>query len=114
MEFLLYAVIGGLLPDVIRLVKNRHGSAPEYLKKPFFYISLLLMVGLGILAVYLKEPGDKIEALSIGFGAPQIISSLLGSKLNKPSDTDDGPASFRAEGDAERSQGLVQFLRSWW
>ncbi|MBK6948611.1 MAG: hypothetical protein IPH16_11650 [Haliscomenobacter sp.] len=38
----LYGLIGGLLPDAIRIINNRYNPVlPEYLKSPSFYIGTL-------------------------------------------------------------------------
>lgn len=116
MEFLFYAIAGSLLPDIIRLAKNRYGSIPDYLGNINFYIGLILLVGLGVLAVYLKQPTDELETLAIAFSAPQIISSLIGSKLNTPSD----PGKERSTlinleaNENKLSGGLANFLKNWW
>lgn len=78
---LLYGFLGGLLPDVIRLISNRHNpELPAYLKSVNFYLGLVLLVLLGGGAVYLLQPTGTLEALSIGYSAPQLVSSLLAQK----------------------------------
>lgn len=114
MEFLTYAIIGGLIPDVIRIIKNRYGSLPEYLKNINFYIGLVLMVSLGVFAVFLKQPEDKIEALAIAFSAPQVVSSLLGNKLKTPNHDENEQASLLELKESKVSGGLISFLSNWW
>ncbi len=114
MDFLTYAIIGGLIPDIIRIIKNRYGALPDYLKNLNFYIGLVLMVGLGVFAVYLKQPADKIEAIAIAFSAPQVVSSLLGNKLKTPNHDANEQVSFMELKENKVSGGVVSFLRNWW
>lgn len=74
--------VGGLLPDILRVIKNRHdNSLPSYLKRVNFWLGVVLMVALGGFATWLLEATDAKEAVTFGFAAPQVISSLVaGSK----------------------------------
>jgi hypothetical protein len=68
---------GGLIPDILRLIKNRHtGTTPAYFKKVFFWLGLVLMVALGGFAAWVMQATDVKEALTFGFAAPQVFSSL--------------------------------------
>ena len=88
MNLLIWAAVGSLFPDIIRIAQNRHDPAlPSYLKSFKFYLGLILLIIIGLVAAYFKNPADEIEAFSIGFAAPQIISSLAGAankNANKP------------------------------
>jgi len=99
LEMIGWSCLGGVLPDVLRIIAARHDDTPAYLKKPFFWISLALLVGVAALAGYLSHPKDVVAALAVGFGAPEIISKLAG----KPSD----------RGGTGKSS-LGSDLRSWW
>jgi hypothetical protein len=69
--------LGGLLPDILRLIKNRQdNNLPSYFKRGNFWLGVVLMVGLGGLAAWLLKATDAKEALTLGFAAPQVISSL--------------------------------------
>lgn len=68
---------GGLLPDILRFIKNRHNSnLPSYLKRINFWLGVILMVVLGGLAAWLMQATDAKEAVTFGFAAPQVFSSL--------------------------------------
>jgi len=107
----LFGFLGGLLPDVLRLIKNRHKTElPAYLKSASFWIGLLLLVGTGGLAAYLMQADTIKDALIYGYTAPQVFSSLVGG------------ASANKEEEAARSRGLFdeshreekQTLLNWW
>lgn len=78
---ILYGLIGGLLPDVIRMINNRYNpSLPNYFKSVNFYIGLVLLILLGGGAAYLLKPDGIIETLAVGYSAPQLVSSILAQK----------------------------------
>ena len=72
--------LGGALPDILRIVKLRYEPAPAYLKRAFFWASLFLLLSLGGGTAYLVHPDKVIEALSIGYSAPGILSKLLSNE----------------------------------
>jgi len=77
-QTLLWGALGGMLPDVIRLVRQRHNEAlPPYLKRGNFYVGLALAVVLGAATAALLEAGSVAEALAYGFGAPELLTRLL-------------------------------------
>ncbi|MBK7474647.1 MAG: hypothetical protein IPI11_00975 [Haliscomenobacter sp.] len=79
----LYGLIGGLLPDAIRIINNRYNPVlPEYLKSPSFYIGTLFLVVLGGGAAFLLQADSVVDALAMGYSAPQIVSSVLQQKAN--------------------------------
>ena len=79
-QAVLFGCAGGLLPDILGVVKERHGPPPEYLSRRFFWISLLILAGIGGLVSYLSDPARLIDALAIGYSAPTIISKGLGKE----------------------------------
>jgi hypothetical protein len=98
-----FGCIGGLLPDIIRLAKNRYiRELPQYLRSASFYIGLLMMIVLGGLAAYLLNAGDAKQALLYGYSAPELIARLAANisetsierALNKPT--------------------TVEKIRAWW
>src|SRR5512139_3912402 len=77
-HMLLWGALGGVLPDVIRLVRQRHNEAlPAYLKRRNFYVGLVLAVVLGAAAAALLDASSVAEALAYGFGAPELLTRLL-------------------------------------
>src|SRR6185436_11386765 len=96
-EIVLCGFAGGLLPDILRIVKSRYEGAPTYLRTAYFWFCLILLAGLGGLATYLVKPTALVEALAVGFSAPEILSRLL----SKPTDR-------------SASQDFVDNLRAWW
>lgn len=85
-EFLLYGLIGGAIPDLLRIINNRYQlSLPGYLKSINFYVGFIFLLVLGMVTVQLLHANSITEALSYGYSAPQVISGLLGnmSKMQK-------------------------------
>jgi len=79
-EFLLYGLIGGGIPDLLRIINNRYQlSLPAYLKSINFYVGFIFLLILGMVTVQLLEANSITEALSYGYSAPQVISGLLGN-----------------------------------
>lgn len=79
-EFLLYGLIGGAIPDLLRIINNRYQlSLPGYLKSINFYVGFIFLLILGMVTVQLLQAGSITEALSYGYSAPQVISGLLGN-----------------------------------
>ena len=79
-EFLLYGLIGGAIPDLLRIINNRYQlSLPGYLKSINFYVGFIFLLILGMVTVQLLQANSITEALSYGYSAPQVISGLLGN-----------------------------------
>ena len=77
-EALALGAIGGALPDILRIIKCRYDeSAPPYLTRYIFWVSLALLVGLGRGFSVLLAPARGVDALAIGFSAPTLVTSLL-------------------------------------
>jgi hypothetical protein len=84
-QMLLWGAVGGVLPDAIRLVRQRHNEAlPPYLRSFNFYVGLALAVALGAAAAALIGAGSVKEALAYGFGAPELLTRLLSSPRTEP------------------------------
>jgi len=97
---ILIGCAGGLIPDVLRIIKNRYDpEVPEYLRSATFWLGLLLLVILGGLAAWLGEAANVNQALAYGFAAPEFISRVL-SRGEAATPT--------AEGGGKLS------LREWW
>jgi hypothetical protein len=79
-EAVLWGCLGGALPDVLRVIGMRYKGAPDYLRETFFWVSALLLVGVAALTTYLLSPTRIVDAIAIGFSAPEILSTALGKK----------------------------------
>lgn len=97
---ILIGCAGGLIPDALRIIKNRYEpQVPEYLRSFAFWLGLLLLVILGGLAAWLGGAANVKQALAYGFAAPEFISRILsGGEAATPA----------AEGEGKLS------LRKWW
>jgi hypothetical protein len=84
--------VGGLIPDVIRIVKNRHKNRVlGYLKHFNFWLGLLLLIALGGFAAWLLGAEKAKEALAYGYAAPELISRVLAGSAD-PADRGDESA----------------------
>ena len=94
--------LGGVIPDVLRLIKGRHDGAPGYLKEWFFWVMFAVLVLIGGLAAYCGQATGAKEAVAFGFAAPEIISRAFGG-----SDADRGAPSGSGT-------NVFRKIRSWW
>ena len=101
LDIFLLGCLGGLLPDVLRFVKSRHGKMAKFYSYKSFWVGLFLLIGLGGLSAWLGGATEKLDALAFGFAAPEILSKLL-------SDHSPTPPGAVDRGGAEFS------LRRWW
>lgn len=85
-QLILFGCIGGILPDVLRFVKNRYEPAPMFYKFWTFWLGLLFLVALGGFSAWLGGATEVKQALAYGFAAPEIISKVL----SKPGGADRG------------------------
>jgi hypothetical protein len=76
--------VGGLVPDILRIIELRHQTAPDYLSRGFFWFSLSLLSCVGAFTAYMLSPVRAIDALAIGFSAPTLLSNLLQKGDAKP------------------------------
>ena len=127
MQTVLWGCLGGLLPDVLRPIGLRYKGAPDYLTKSFFWFGMVLLVAVAGLTAYLLSPTRIIDAIALGFSAPEILSKALGAnvprqKIVKKRDyTSDGLTHYRHHNDREAHVKLlfptaeaIGALRRWW
>ena len=81
LSLLILGAVGGLLPDVIRIMKDPN-SVKEYASLKL--ISVVLQVALGVFAVWLlysdteiQGVSPKVIAVTLGFAAPEILTRTL-------------------------------------
>jgi hypothetical protein len=104
---MLWGGVGGLLPDALRIVAARYGPPPAWLFRPFFWVSLLLLVCIGAGTAYIVEPDKIITALAMGYSAPSIISKTLSRRPGVSASPEGG-------GGQKRLQDLADSVRNWW
>jgi hypothetical protein len=79
LNMFLLGCIGGLLPDILRIIKHRHDPGSlAYLKSGMFWVGLILLVLVGGLSAWVLQATDIKQALAYGFGAPELLSRFLG------------------------------------
>jgi hypothetical protein len=98
-------LVGGWVPDGLRLLNARHDGLPSYLRTWFFWISLAVLGLLGGVVSVLSHPSSVQVAFALGYSAPSIVSALgaKGEPLRK---------GFAADRTVRRS--LVADVRRWW
>jgi hypothetical protein len=95
--------IGGLIPDVLRLIKGRYGKLAAYSRYLSFWLGLFFLVIVGGLTAWVLHASDITQALAYGFGGPEILSKFLSGR--GPSGVDRGAL----------DRGERKFdLREWW
>ena len=98
-QVIVWGCVGGLLPDVVRLIKSRFGDIPGYLKSPMFWVGTVLLIALGGFLAWLGTAKEIKEALAYGYAGPEALTRLLGVK----------------EGDGQQDRGAKQFkIRQFW
>jgi hypothetical protein len=96
-ELVLLGAAGGVLPDVLRMIKTRFEGMPAYIRTAWYWISLIIIAGVGALTVYLLKPTGLVEVLAVGFSAPEILTKLLSKS-----------------GDRGVAGSVTAQIRSWW
>ncbi len=73
----LFGCLGGLLPDVLRIIRTRYEmDTPAYLKSLNFWIGLVLLVLVGGLTAVLVQAQTPKDAVIYGYASPAILSQL--------------------------------------
>jgi hypothetical protein len=77
-NIILLGCAGGAVPDIVRIVQNRHEpNLPDYLKGANFWLGFFLLLILGGVAAGFGDAKSIKEALAYGFTAPEVISRLF-------------------------------------
>jgi hypothetical protein len=98
---LVLGFVGGLLPDLIRLIRDRDN--PEwkaFAKTAKFWLSLLALALLGAFIAWLLDAASKKDAVIYGFTAPEVLSKLVGSSAK--------------ESDRSVTERRTMTIREWW
>ncbi len=75
------SLFGALLPDAIRIAKNKDNvDIPEFLKHPNFWLSLAILIVISFAANLLASPKTVQEAIAFAYGAPEFLTKLLSGK----------------------------------
>jgi hypothetical protein len=106
-EVIGWGCLGGIIPDVLRILPKRYGDVPTYLLKPFFWVSLIILGAIGGVMTYALAPNGITNALAVGYSAPSILSKLLGIKDAEEVEATRGP--LRVE-----TRSLIEEIRTWW
>jgi hypothetical protein len=108
----LVGCFGGLLPDVLRLIKNKYkATLPAYLKRSPFWIGLILQVLLGGLMAWLLGAEKASYALVFGYAAPQFVTQLVAGVVAQKPPVDRGVPTAESKA-RERPMTAVDWLAS--
>lgn len=104
----LMAAVGGLLPDALRLLawarSDAHDRGPIPLEDPGVWIGSLIQAGLGMLAVFALEATTVLQALAMGYAAPEFLTRAFAAVLKE-----------RAQSHLTEAASPVQRrLLAWW
>jgi hypothetical protein len=103
LSFFLLGCLGGVLPDLLRIARNRYKSGlNNYLKSLNFWGGLVILILIGGVTAWILNASSAKDALIIGYTSPQIISQLVGS-INERKDL----VSLGAAGGSAK-------LTNWW
>jgi hypothetical protein len=80
----IYGSLGGLLPDALRLIRERkRRQVPAYLRSGSFWLSLVLLGLLGGLAAAVLNADSPTQALAFGFAAPELFSRAIAATAER-------------------------------
>ena len=80
LSFFLLGCLGGVLPDLLRIARNRYDKGlGVYLKSLNFWVGLVILILIGGATAWIFDASSAKDALIIGYTSPQIISQLVGS-----------------------------------
>lgn len=122
-EAILFGALGGMLPDIMRIIENRYSNKfPDYISKPAFWVGFALLIAIGALIAGISKPEGIEQSLALGYAAPKIISEIAG-KLpikdqpepdeNKTTAGDRENATNRLALESDRTEKKFDLLK-WW
>jgi hypothetical protein len=78
--YFLLGCLGGLLPDALRIARNRYeADVLDYLKRFNFWLGVLMLALVGGLTAWVFGLTSAKDALIYGYAAPAVISQLVAS-----------------------------------
>ena len=100
-EAAMVGALGGVLPDLIKVIRKRFQKMPTYLGRGWYWLNVLFLAIIGAIASAIAHPGTIHEALAYGAGSLAILTQALGQ------------SDEQHLGDAEQVNPIRQ-LRAWW
>lgn len=109
-DLLAFAALGGLVPDAIRTLKWARSPKAKRSANPLrnsaTYVALVIQVFLGLLAASLLVVTTPLQAVAVGYAAPDILVRLFGATAK---------ATTAKMGASSTPQyGMFSRLISWW
>lgn len=111
--------VGGLLPDILRIVATRFDGMPQYLRSPFFWTSLFVLAIIGgvVSSLLFTEHTSALDSLAVGYSAPSILSKLMSTRdtpiVAGQKARPEASPTYRPDS-TPSNPGLKAQIRSWW
>lgn len=96
--------LGGLLPDMIKIVRKRFEKRPDYLGSGFYWFCLIVLAVVGAGVAVWRDPRSPVDAVAYGAAALAFITQALALSDDKHLGVD--PAGGK--------QSSFQRVRRWW
>lgn len=109
-DILAFAALGGVIPDAIRTLKwarlptAKRGANP--LRDSATYVAVVIQVLLGLLAASLLVVTTPLQAVAVGYAAPDILVRVFGAAAKA--------TTARMGAAASPDRGLGARLAAWW
>ncbi|SFT82710.1 hypothetical protein [Paraburkholderia aspalathi] len=98
---IVWGAVGAVLPDMIKLVRKRFQDRPTYVRKPWYWLNVVILAGLGVLVVAWRDPADWKDAIAFGAAAPAFFEQIFAR------DNDEHLG-------AEERLNVFERIRRWW
>lgn len=100
-ETAVLGAVGGVLPDIIKAIRKRFEPTPAYIKRGWYWVSILFLAVVGAIASIAAHAGTIHEAMAYGAGSFAILTQVVGQ-------TDE-----KHLGGADEASPIRQ-IRTWW
>jgi ABC-type uncharacterized transport system permease subunit len=80
---LLWGALGGTVPDILRLIRERYDEAPVYLTKWNFWLGVVLAMAVGAFVAWIFSPAKILDAVAYGIAAPSVLQGLAADKTKE-------------------------------
>jgi hypothetical protein len=83
-KILVFGALGGAIPDILRLIRERDSDAPAYMKHWWYWLGFALMVIIGALVAWLFGSSKIVDAIAYGIAAPSLLQGLAADRTKEP------------------------------
>ncbi|RWA62924.1 hypothetical protein [Mesorhizobium sp.] len=100
-ETAVLGAVGGVLPDIIRIIRKRFEATPAYVKRRAYWLSVGFLAIVGAVASVTAHAGTAHEAMAYGAGSFALLTQAVGQSDEKHL------------GGADEASIFTQ-IRTWW